>query len=159
RAVWQAAERLEDPSRALVKTWILTGQRRDEVRCMTWAELGDLTQALWLLPASRNKAKRDHEVPLAPTLAALLEALPRLGPYVFCLDKERPYSGQKRLKEILDRESGVTGWTFHDLRRTCSTGMAALHVTQDTIDRVLGHSAPALAGTYNRHHYREEKRR
>ena len=110
------------------------------------------------LPAARNKAKRDHEIPLAPTPTALLADLPRLGPYVFALGKDRPYSGQKRLKEILDRDSKVTGWTIHDLRRTCSTGLAALHIAQDAIDRVLGHAAGSLAGTYNRHQYLHEKR-
>src|SRR5215469_14390864 len=158
RAVWKAADGLEDPSRTLVKAWILTGQRRDEVRCMTWREL-DLKNKLWTLPAARSKAKRDHEVPLAPMLVALLDSLPRLGPYVFALGKDRPYSGQRRLKAILDRESKVTGWTIHDLRRTCSTGLASLHVTQDTIDRVLGHAVGTLAGTYNRHQYLQEKRR
>jgi integrase len=77
---------------------------------------------------------------------------------VFALGKDRPYSGQRRLKAILDRESKVAGWTLHDLRRTCSTGLAALHVAQDTIDRVLGHAAGTLAGTYNRHQYLQEKR-
>ena len=157
RAVWTAAEGLEDPSRTLVKAWILTGQRRDEVRCMTWREL-DLKNGLWTLPAARSKAKRDHEVPLAPALVALLDGLPRLGPYVFALGKDRPYSGQRRLKAILDRESKVAGWTLHDLRRTCSTGLAELRTAQDTIDRVLGHAAGSLAGTYNRHQYLQEKR-
>ena len=157
RAIWTAAEGLDDPSRTLVKAWILTGQRRDEVRCMTWSEL-DARNGLWTLPAARSKAKRDHEVPLAPMLVALLDSLPRLGPYVFALGKDRPYSGQRRLKAILDRESKVTGWTIHDLRRTCSTGLASLHVTQDTIDRVLGHAVGTLAGTYNRHQYLQEKR-
>jgi integrase len=78
---------------------------------------------------------------------------------VFTTDGHKPYGGQKRLKAILDRESGVSGWTFHDFRRTASTGMAALHVPQDTIDRVLNHAKGALAGTYNRHQYLDEKRR
>jgi integrase len=51
----------------------------------------------------------------------------------------------------------VAGWTLHDLRRTCSTGLAALHVAQDTIDRVLGHAAGTLAGTYDRHQSLQEK--
>jgi integrase len=63
------------------------------------------------------------------------------------------------LKAILDRESGVVGWTFHDFRRTASTGMAVLHISQDTIDRVLNHAKGALAATYNRHEYLAEKRR
>jgi integrase len=158
RAIWSAAEKLSNPSRALVKAWILTGQRRDEVRCMTWSEI-DLGRALWILPAARNKGKRDHEIPLAPAMLALLGDRPRPGEPLFTTDGRKPYAGQKRLKVILDRESRVTGWTFHDIRRTVSTGMASLHVPQDTIDRVLNHAKPGLARTYNRHQYLDEKRR
>ena len=158
RAIWCAADGLPDPSRSLVKAWILTGQRRDEVRCMAWSEV-DLTRGVWTLPAARNKGKREHEIPFAPAMIALLDGLRRRGLPVFTTDGTKPYAGQKRLKAILDRESGVAGWTFHDLRRTASTGMAALHVPQDTIDRVLNHAKSTLAGTYNRHQYTEEKRR
>jgi integrase len=158
RALWRAADGLPDPSRSLVKAWILTGQRRDEVRCMAWSEV-DVTRAVWTLPAARNKGKREHEIPLAPAMVALLDGLRRRGLPVFTIDGARPYAGQKRLKAILDRESGVAGWTFHDFRRTASTGMAALHVSQDAIDRVLNHAKGALAGTYNRHQYADEKRR
>jgi integrase len=63
------------------------------------------------------------------------------------------------LKVLLDRETGVTGWTYHDIRRSVATGLAALHVPQDTIDRVLNHAKGTLAGTYNRHQYLDEKRR
>jgi len=157
RAIWRAADGLSEPSRSLVKAWILTGQRRDEVRCMLWSEI-DLTRAVWTLPAARNKGKRDHEIPLAPAIAALLGGVRRLGKPVFTIDGTKPYAGQKRLKAILDRESGVAGWTFHDFRRTASTGMAALHVPQDSIDRVLNHAKATLAGTYNRHDYLDQKR-
>ncbi len=157
RALWRAADGLPDPSRSLVKAWILTGQRRDEVRGMAWSEV-DLTRAVWTLPAARNKGKREHEIPLAPAMVRLLDGLRRRGLPVFTTDGAKPYAGQKRLKAILDRESGVAGWTFHDLRRTASTGMAALHVPQDTIDRVLNHAKGTLAGTYNRHQYADEKR-
>ena len=158
RAIWRAADGLTDPSRSLVKAWILTGQRRDEVRCMTWSEI-DLSRAVWTLPAARNKGKRDHEIPLVPAMLVLLKELRRRGAPVFTSDGTKPYAGQKRLKAILDRESGVTGWTFHDFRRTASTGMAALHAPQDTIDRVLNHARGTLAGTYNRHDYLDQKRR
>jgi integrase len=157
RAIWRAADSLSDPSRSLVKTWILTGQRRDEVRCMTWSEV-DLNRAVWTLPAARNKGKRDHEIPLSPAMLTLLGDRRQPHVPVFTIDGKKPYAGQKRLKAILDRESGIASWTFHDLRRTASTGMAALHVPQDTIDRVLNHARGALAGTYNRYQYLDEKR-
>jgi integrase len=157
RAIWRAADALSEPSRSLVKAWILTGQRRDEVRCMLWGEV-DLSRALWTLPAARNKGKRDHEIPLSPAMATLL-GKPRPGRPVFTTDGQKPYAGQKRLKAILDRQSGITGWTFHDFRRTASTRLAALHIPQDTIDRVLNHAKGTLAGTYNRYEYLDQKRR
>jgi integrase len=159
RRIWHVADSLPNPSRSFVKALILSGQRRDEVRLMQWSEI-DLDRALWVLPAARNKGKRDHEIPLAPAMLALLGDRPRPGRPVFTAnDRSTPYAGQQGLKEVLDRKSGVFGWTFHDLRRTASTGMAALHIPQDVIDRVLNHAKGTLAGTYNRHQYLEEKRR
>jgi integrase len=157
RSIWRAADTLPEPSRSLVKAWILTGQRRDEVRCMKWSEI-NLDRALWTLPAARNKAKRDHEIPLSPAMVALLGKL-RPGEPVFTLNGRDPYAGRQRLKTILDRKSGVRGWVYHDIRRTVATGMAALHTPQETIDRVLNHAKGTLAGTYNRHEYLDEKRR
>jgi integrase len=158
RAIWQVAEALSEPRRSLVRALVLTGQRRDEVRCMARSEL-DLKAAVWHLPAARNKGKRDHDVPLSPAMIDLLDKLPRSGEPVFSINGAVPYSAYKRLKAALDRESGVTGWRLHDIRRTVSTGLAALHIPQDTIDRVLNHAKPILAGTYNRHQYLDEKRR
>jgi integrase len=157
RAIWRAANALSEPRRSLAMAWILTGQRRDEVRCMTWSEI-DPTRAVWTLPASRNKGRRDHEIPLSPPMVELLSSLPRLGAAVFTIGGAAPYSAYNRLKVALDRGAGVIGWRLHDLRRTASTGMAALHIPQDTIDRVLNHAKPTLAGTYNRHRYLDEKR-
>lgn len=158
KAIWQAADTLKEPSRGLVKMMILTGQRRDEVRCLPWAEL-DLDSNLWTLPASRNKGKREHVVPLSDEAKEVLEALPKLGgPFVFTTGGERPYAGQKRLKDILDRESKVTDWTFHDIRRTVASGLASLRISHDVIGRVLNHAkTDVTARHYNRHDYLEEK--
>lgn len=154
-ALWQAAESLSYPSGPLVKLLILTGQRRDEVRALPWAEVkGDL----WSLPAGRNKGRRDHEIPLSAAALEVLEGAPRLGAFAFTVDGKKPYAGMKRLKQILDRESGVTGWTIHDIRRTVATGLGRLGITQDVIEHVLNHARPTLAQTYNVHSYREEKR-
>lgn len=156
-AIWKAAASLTYPSNQLVRLLILTGQRRDEVRCLPWSEIGD---DLWTLPAERNKGKRQHEVPLTKAALEVLDGATRLGPMVFTCDSkgEKPYAGMKRLKEILDRESGVTGWTIHDIRRTVATGLGRLGVAQEVIEHILNHSRPALHKTYNVHAYREEKR-
>lgn len=51
---------------------ILTATRSGEVRGATWAEF-DLDNALWVVPAERMKAKREHRVPLSLRAAELLK--------------------------------------------------------------------------------------
>lgn len=158
KAIWRAADALTDPSRAFVKMMILTGQRRDEIRCLPWSEI-DLENKLWTLPASRNKGKREHVVPLSSEAVALLEGQNSEAAFVFSVTGEKPYAGQKRLKEILDRESKVKGWTFHDIRRTVASGMAELHISHDAIGRVLNHAkGDVTAKHYNKYQYLPEMR-
>jgi integrase len=157
RAIWRAVDGLNDPSRALVKMLILTGQRRDEIRCLQWAEL-DFDNRTWTLPAARNKGKRDHKLPLTATVASLLDELPRLGPFVFTVSGAKPYAGAKRLKQILDRDTGITGWVLHDIRRTVRSGLAELHIAEEVAERVLNHAKKGLAKVYNRHAYVAEMR-
>jgi integrase len=52
---------------------ILTAARSGEVRGATWAEF-DLDSALWVVPAERMKAKKEHRVPLSPRAVELLQA-------------------------------------------------------------------------------------
>jgi integrase len=56
---------------------ILTACRSGEVRGATWGEF-DLDGAVWTIPSSRMKAKKEHVVPLSGAALALLKGLPRL---------------------------------------------------------------------------------
>ncbi len=55
---------------------ILTAVRSGEARMATWREV-DLQEAVWIVPAERMKAGREHRVPLSPQAIALLRALPK----------------------------------------------------------------------------------
>jgi len=55
---------------------ILTAARSGEVRGAKWTEI-DLKTKLWIIPAERMKAGKEHRVPLANEVIALLEALPK----------------------------------------------------------------------------------
>jgi integrase len=57
---------------------ILTACRSGEARGATWAEI-DLQKKLWVIPAARMKAKKDHRVPLSPAAVAALMKLPRIA--------------------------------------------------------------------------------
>ena len=69
-AVWRASEGAGVFGR-IVQMLILTGQRREEVGGMAWAELSeDLTT--WTIPASRAKNGVAHIVPLSAPAQELL---------------------------------------------------------------------------------------
>jgi integrase len=146
-AVWQAADQLAEPQRSWIKVMILTGQREDEIAGMTWTELDG---CLWRIPAARHKGKRGHDVPLPPAVMALIEALPRESDYVFAGRGGRPIGGFSGIKAKTDEISGVTGWRWHDLRRTCGSFIEE-EFGLEVQKAVLGHAmGDKLAQTYAR---------
>ncbi|MDE1547134.1 integrase arm-type DNA-binding domain-containing protein [Dechloromonas agitata] len=57
---------------------ILCASRSNEVRGATWGEI-DQKSGVWVIPAERMKAEREHRVPLSPASLAVLESLPRMA--------------------------------------------------------------------------------
>jgi integrase len=55
---------------------ILTAARSGEVRGATWGEI-DAVGGVWIVPAARMKASREHRVSLSPAALGLLSTLPR----------------------------------------------------------------------------------
>ena len=78
---------------ALVKTLLLTAQRRDEVAHMSRKEIGK--DGIWTIPAERYKTKRPNHVPLSKAALALIEAQPKLDDcdFIFPSRAKTPYSG------------------------------------------------------------------
>ncbi len=60
-----------DVTRPMLEFLILTAARSGEVRGATWAEI-DWEAGLWIVPASRMKAKQSHVVPLSDRALAIL---------------------------------------------------------------------------------------
>ncbi len=74
---------------------ILTAARSGEVLGATWDEI-DLDAKVWVIPASRMKAGREHRVPLSARATAILEQMAsiRTGDLVFAGQRRRrPLSG------------------------------------------------------------------
>jgi integrase len=104
------ASRGEAPLRAIVRLLMLTGQRREEVAGMTWAELSE-DLATWTIPATRTKNGTPHLVPLSQPARELLHALPSDRPgdvpgahqraklaLVFPGERGTPFSGWSKSK-------------------------------------------------------------
>ena len=66
----------------VIEFLILTACRTNEVTRMRWEEI-DWEQKLWVVPASRTKAAREHRVPLADRALELLKLQTRKGDYVW----------------------------------------------------------------------------
>src|SRR5262249_51580179 len=154
RAVWQAADQRGDVVGPLARFLALTACRRGEAAAITWAELAD---GVWVLPAARNKVGKELVRPLSEPVLTLLAELPRRGPYVFSIVGQRPFNGFFKAKREIDAASGVTGWTWHDLRRTSRSLMSRAGIASDIAEMCLGHVLPAMRGVYDRHSYRAEK--
>jgi integrase len=156
RTLWHALDTLPAPVPAFVRTLLLTGARRENVRVMAWDEL-DLAARLWTVPAIKAKTANAYEIPLSRQMVELLEGMERRGPFVFTRDGSRPISGMSAIKAALDRVSGLGEWRLHDLRRTLRTGLARLGVVEEIAERVIGHVRSKLIRTYDLHQYRAEK--
>ena len=173
RWFWQACDKAGEPWGPLGRMLLLTGQRLAEVAQMTE---GELHGAMWSLPGARTKNGRAHTVPLSTAAQSALEAHTRVrNPegYVYCTNGRTPVQGfhkgrdniAAKMAEVAAEERGepveIPHWTFHDLRRTCATGMARLgqpvHVVEAVLNHVSGTRA-GVAGIYNRHAYDGEKR-
>lgn len=167
-AFWQATEALGYPFSPIYRLLLLTGQRRSEVAGMRWDEL-DLAARCWVIPAERTKNGKPHLVDLSPQALEIIDTLDRnVRGLLFSTTSRSPPSGFSKVKQRLDHAMSLilgeqlVPWRNHDLRRTAASGMAALDVPPHVVERVLNHLSGAqggLTGVYQRHEYREERRR
>lgn len=88
---------------------ILTATRTGEVLGATWSEI-NTDKAIWTIPATRMKAKREHRVPLTDEALTVLTMIPRVDDWVFPGARQgRPLSNMSLLKVMRDRGYGVGG--------------------------------------------------
>jgi integrase len=78
---------------------------------------------------------------------------------LFGARSEDGFASWNKGKIALDRRSGVTNWTPHDIRRSVATRMADIGVQPHIIEQVLNHQSghrAGPAGIYNRSSYERE---
>jgi integrase len=139
------------PGTALVRAALLfsayTFQRPGEIRRAEWIEF-DFAENLWRLPAEKMKARRQHVVPLARQVIALLQNLQQLtgeGPFVF------PAIGKSKAGVVPMSENTITSalhtmgfgrdeMSAHGFRSLASTNLNEQGWDSDLIERQLAHS-------------------
>jgi integrase len=149
--VWRATETDNSAFGPYIRFLLLTACRRNEAACLTWAEING---TIWTLPAARNKTGRTLERPLSAAALAAISRAPRLAGsnYVFSSTGGRFHASAQR-KSQLDKASGTSGWTLHDLRRTARSLMSRAGVPSEHAERCLGHVSPVIQQTYDKHKY------
>jgi integrase len=162
-ALWAATEKPTSVN-AVVRLLMLTAQRLREVAGMRRSELdADLTT--WALPGGRNKSQREHLVPISmPAREIILQSgqRPELTSegLLFPGPHGKMLTGWGQHKLVLDRDSGIREWRFHDLRRTAVTRMQKLSIKLEVSESVLNHkgSRKGVAGIYHKYEFADEKR-
>jgi integrase len=157
RRIWRACR--DDDHGRCVRLLILTACRRAEIGNMTWDEV-DLERGTFTIAAARSKNGKPHTLPLPPAAVDIINAVPHMlsRPQVFG-QRSYGFTQWHPGKLELDRRSGVSDWTYHDLRRTAATRLGDLGTQPHVIECSLNHSSGFRAGvaaTYNRSPYLRE---
>ena len=128
---------------------ILAGGRTGEIIGAQWSEF-DLTEKLWVVPAGRMKAKREHRVPLSSRALAILEILKpfKINDFVFIAQRDRPLSNMAMLQLLkrMDRngeEARKTGKhiTTHGMRSAFRDWCGDLTgFSREVVEAALSHS-------------------
>jgi integrase len=149
-----------------------TAARLDEVCSATWNEF-DLDTGFWTIAAGRRKDTRSrarkkqvpalpHVIPLPRQATSMLKAMRDRasgGALVFPGARQAKLDNWDRWSKSIFERTGTSGWTRHDLRRTCATLAADLNVLPHIISILLGHKTPEnnhLLGIYNKSRYRQQ---
>ena len=130
------------PLSNIVKLLFLTGLRRTEVMQMK------LDGDVFRLAPEHTKNGKSHTVP----------ATEWAKQYYVDID----FNGWSKGKARMDRETGVTGYRLHDIRRTYATIHAKIGTELHVIEKLLNHQSgeiSGLAAVYNKYSYQEEAKK
>lgn len=142
------------PTRCLIEWQLLTLVRPAEASATEWSEV-NLEEKLWIIPAVRMKAKREHIVPLSERALELLQIMQPINghrQYVFAsrINPNAPMNSQTANAAI--KRIGYGGkLVAHGLRSIASTAMNEAGFNSDVIEAALAHSdRDEVRKSYNR---------
>ena len=157
RKVWKEAER-SGSFGALIRTLLLTGQRRGAVLSMKFDDIS--TDGIWTIQKQEREKINAGSLKLPAQVLQIINAQPRFvsNPFVFAASRGNgPMNGFSKSKDAFDKRCGVENWTMHDLRRCSKSLMSRCGIRPDISERVLGHVLSGVEGRYDVHDYSDEK--
>ncbi len=159
KCIWKATT---EPTtfNKIVRLLLLTGQRRGEIAAL---RSDYISNDICTLPNTLTKNGREHAFPIGTISISILGSLPKSQSFIFSArgKPNQPFNGWSKSKATLDKATGVTNWTLHDLRRTFATRLAEMGIAPHVIERLLNHVTGQISGVaaiYNRARYVDEMR-
>ena len=154
----QLAEEPHKDLRDAILLALTTGARKGTIFRMRWAEI-DFDNELWTITAPKGRrGTESHIVPLNSLAVSVLKSRPRQTDWVFPGRKGCVTTMKKPWKRFL-AAAGISGLTFHDLRRTLATTEGDTGATRESIQKTLGHVGDSAATKiYDRSDRREDVR-
>ena len=150
--LWRAADALDVAVwRDVARFLIAVPCRRGEAAAVDWTHL-NLDACEWHQPGRLTKNGQAHRLHLHPLAMALLHARwTDAGQPTAGLVFPSPKTGTalqtfSDMKEALDAASGLTGWRWHDFRRSFATALAEAGTPEAVADAVLNHMQSATRG-------------
>jgi integrase len=141
-------------ARASMSSWalqftILTAARTGEVIGARWSEI-DLKARLWIVPAERMKAHREHRVPLSDAAVTLLRSIPRMdGDFVFWGARKPTISNMAMLELLRGMRPGLTVHGFRSAFRDWAA--EATSFPSEVVEMALAHTiGNAVEAAYRR---------
>lgn len=138
-AVYQQIAAVQGQSALALRFLILTAARSGEVRGMLWSEV-DLKAALWIIPAARMKAGKEHRVPLSRQAVALLKGQTRVEhvEHVFPSNRKGPLSDMALTAVMRRHKLGAVPHGFRSTFRDWAGEMT--HHPRDAVELCLAHT-------------------
>ena len=155
----EARKLIENASKAIRPVIIIalhTGMRRGEILGLKW---GNVDLARGFIFIEDSKSGRSRKVPMTPAVLEALRVLPRNSEYVFynpetknhIQDVKTAFRKACRLskKDPEDeKDPGIEGLRFHDLRHTAASKMIEAGVDLVTVSKILGHASIQMTMRY-----------
>lgn len=148
--LWKAADALRKPVwRDIARFLIAIPCRRGEAANLEWAHL-DLDAAEWRQPSRVTKNREPHRLYLHPLALEVLRVRQKDTGGAGSVFRA-PVSGGavatfRAIKSELADAAGLTGWTWHDFRRSFATALGEAGIPEAVADAVLNHRQSATRG-------------
>ncbi|PMF74653.1 integrase, partial [Vibrio breoganii] len=149
-------------TRCLLEFQLHTITRPSEASGARWDEI-DFQEKLWIIPASRMKKRKIHQVPLSSHMLALLKYTRSITPksdYIFPSIKSPKLPMHSQTANMALKRMGFAGrLVSHGLRSLASTTLNDEGFNRDVIESALAHIDPnTTRSAYNRATYLDQRR-